>query len=152
MLLCASSWHLTKLILFEQFTKISDSQNKIILKAIMSPIESIRNKASEKKYSPDGQNDISVIELEHNPNDEDKNSYKVYKRRWLILLVPLGSEILLGFRSWRFPITNIVYPFWDTTVDQATAWSILPLIINAILLIPSGRALDKLGVRRMVSC
>lgn len=82
---------------------------------------------------------------------EDDTSYRVYTRRWFILLIPLGHDVLLAFRSWRFPIVNIVFPFWDSTVTQAVAWSTLPLVLNAMLLLPSGRALDRWGIRKMVN-
>lgn len=89
--------------------------------------------------------------LENGAPSEEPVEYRLYKSRWLILLLSVGSEVLLSFRTWRFTIPNIVYPHWNTTVEEVTAWSVLPIIVNTITLIPFGRALDQFGVRFMVS-
>lgn len=93
---------------------------------------------------------FSIEEARGDELEIDTDKYKVYTRRWFMLLIPLGSDVLLAFRTWRFPIVNIICPFYDTSVTQVVNWSTLPLLILGLLLLPCGRALNRWGTKNMV--
>lgn len=78
------------------------------------------------------------------------DGYKVYKRRWLVLLAATSFAISAGFYRARVPVVHIVYEHWGTSVYQVASWSFVALVMNAITLLPFGRMLDYYGIRRTV--
>lgn len=79
------------------------------------------------------------------------DGYKVYRRRWLVLLVSIVFAITGGIYRCRVPIVDIVYAHWDTNVDQVALMTFLPQVLQALVMIPFGRLLDLIGTRKIVS-
>lgn len=88
-----------------------------------------------------------IVQLE----EQNVVIYKTTNRRWLLL----GFVVIIDATNFlykaRYPLIDTIYAHWNTNVDEVTSWSILELLITAVLLLPLGRAIDHYGIKLVVS-
>lgn len=95
--------------------------------------------------------DPSTVEAQ---SQAERENYKVYKRRWLVLLAMFSVNLVVGLHRCLISITDILDDYMGVTIKdydlmtQVSMWTIL------VSVLAMARALDHFGLRRItyVAC
>lgn len=85
------------------------------------------------------------------PNSPAQDVYKVYRKRWLVLLAIFTINLVNGLQKSILPIVDIFNEHMDMTVDNYNVMCQISLFLSLAAVLPLARALEHYGLRKMVS-
>lgn len=80
-----------------------------------------------------------------------RQDYKVYKRRWPVLMAVFTITLMNGIQKSILPIVDVFNQHMGMTIDNYNTMTQISLIFCLITVLPFARALEYYGLRRMVS-
>lgn len=80
-----------------------------------------------------------------------ESGYKVYKKRWFVLIAVFTINLINGLQKSILPIVDIFNEHMGMTLDQYSVMSQISLFLSLAAVLPLARALEHFGLRKMVS-
>lgn len=96
-------------------------------------------------------NSMSNPEVVEEREEAIRQNYKVYKRRWPVLMAVFTITLMNGLQKSILPILDIFNNHMGMSVDNYTVMSQISLVVCLMTVLPFARALEYYGLRRMVS-
>lgn len=95
--------------------------------------------------------DISDPEILEERDQASRQNYKVYKRRWPVLMAVFTITLMNGLQKSILPIVDHFNSQMGMTMDEYDLMTQISLVVCLITVIPFARALERYKLRRMVS-
>lgn len=112
----------------------------------IDPSGNVRPEMSSQPYSSSYPFEYEVY------SPDEHGSFKVYKRRWLILLAGFILMFTGSLNRAIISIADVVNSHVDITMDQYNRARQASSLANLLPVVFMARFLDRVGLRRMVSC
>lgn len=95
--------------------------------------------------------EISDPELVEERDQASRQNYKVYKRRWPVLMAVFTITLMNGLQKSILPIEDRFNAHMGMSNKDYNVMTQISLIVCLLTVLPLARALEYYGLRRMVS-
>lgn len=95
--------------------------------------------------------DISDPELIEERDQASRQNYKVYKRRWPVLMAVFTITLMNGLQKSILPIVDHFNTHMGMTIEDYDVMTQISFIVCLLSVLPLARALEHYKLRRMVS-
>lgn len=80
-----------------------------------------------------------------------RENYKVYKKRWLVLIAVFTLNLVNGLQKSNLPIVQKFEEAMDMSIQNYTILTQISLVLSILAILPFARAIERYGLRKMVS-